>query len=164
MRKISLFLASILLAGCFVGCNNNSAENNKTTSANETGEVSFYKTDEDTFEIKTKYCSLFYPKKWQKTVKTEIVDKTPYVVKFIASENKKEIPLFDIAFGKTDKGSKLGKIKISEKYYDVYLVDHSSEWPDDISKDKNSNLYAMSEDVNVIISKLIYDSGMVTEE
>ena len=78
-------------------------------------------------------------------------------------EDNKDIPLFDVVFGKQSIGSKLGKLEIDNEKVDVYLVDHSGEWPENITKDSESNLFAMSEDVNVLISKLVYISEMVLE-
>lgn len=164
MKKLCILLTAVLLV-CLAGCDSSVSDSTSTTAISEAGneesEIGFYKTDEDTFEIKTKYCSLYFPKKWEKYVKTEIDDKEPYTVKFIAVEEEKEIPLFDIVFGKPSTDSKLGKLE-NEKV-DVYLVDHSGEWPENITKDSESNLFAMSEDVNVLISKLVYNSKMVLE-
>lgn len=163
MKKLCIFWVSVLLLMCFAGCNSDASDNKSTTAQPSTEEISFYTTDEDTFEIKTDYCSLYYPKKWEKNIKTKIDDKEPYTVKFIALENKEEIPIFDVVFGKSSTGSKLGKLKIDNEEINVYLVDHSGEWPEKITKDSESNLYAMSEDVNVLISKLVYNSEMVLE-
>ena len=167
MKKICILLTAVLLSVCFVGCDSGASDNTSTTaiasSGSEESEISFYKTDEDTFEIKTEYCSLYYPKKWEKYIKTETDDKEPYTVKFIALEEKDEIPLFDVVFGESSIGSKLGKLEIDNEKVDVYLVDHSGEWSENITKDSESNLYAMSEDVNVLISKLVYNSEMVLE-
>lgn len=167
MKKLCIFLISVLLSVCFVGCDSGTSDNTSTTaiSSSDSGEseIGFYKTDEDTFEIKTEYCSLYYPKKWENYIKTEIDDKELYMVKFVALEEKDEIPLFDIVFGKPSTGSKLGSLEIDNEKVDVYLVDHSGEWPENFTKDSESNLFAMSEDVNVLISKLVYNSKMVLE-
>ena len=92
MKKICILLTAVLLSVCFVGCDSGASDNTSTTaiasSGSEESEISFYKTDEDTFEIKTEYCSLYYPKKWEKYIKTEIDDKEPYTVKFIGLEEK----------------------------------------------------------------------------
>lgn len=167
MKKLFIVLMSVLLTICFFGCDSGVSDNNSTTATpdttNEESEISFYKSDEETFEIKTEYCSLYYPKKWEKYIKTEIDDKETYSVKFIALEEKDEIPLFDVVFGKSSTGSKLGSLEIDNEKVDVYLVDHSGEWPENITKDSESNLFAMSEDVNVLISKFVYNSKMVLE-
>ena len=166
MKKLCILFTALLLM-CLVGCDSGTSDNTSTTtvtsSGNEESEIGFYKTDEDTFEVKTKYCSLYYPKKWEKYIKTEIDEKEPYSVKFIALEDNKDIPLFDVVFGKQSIGSKLGKLEIDNEKVDVYLVDHSGEWPENITKDSESNLFAMSEDVNVLISKLVYNSNLVLE-
>lgn len=169
MKKLCVLITAILFAICFVGCNNNGTSDNTETTAvtpstvTEATEVGYYQTDEDTFEIETKYGALHYPKKWENNIKTKINDGEPYSVEFIALDEYDEIPLFDIVFGETDEGAKLGKLEINGETINVYLVDYSGDWPESVS-DEEIDLFAMSEDVNVLISKLVYDSNMVLED
>lgn len=169
MKKLCVLITAILFAICFVGCNNNGTSDNTETTAvtpstaTEATEVGYYQTDEDTFEIETKYGALHYPKKWESNIKTKITDEEPYSVEFIALDEYDEIPLFDIVFGETDEGAKLGKLEINGETINVYLVDYSGDWPESVS-DEEIDLFAMSEDVNVLISKLVYDSNMVLED
>lgn len=169
MKKLCVLITAILFAICLVGCNNNGTSDNTATTtvtpstATEATEVGYYQTDEDTFEIETKYGALHYPKKWESKIKTRITDGEPYSVEFIALDEYDEIPLFDIVFGETDEGAKLGKLEINGEIINVYLVDYSGDWPESVS-DEGIDLFAMSEDANVLVSKLVYDSNMVLED
>lgn len=169
MNKIILLcITALLCVCCFCGCGDESTVSKATvpqeTEITESTQVTaeYIKSDEEVFEIKTSYCSLYYPTKWKDNVKTEVITDEPCVVKFTALLDNKEYPLFDITFGETEKGFLLGTLPTETESIDVYLLDYSDNFPKDLSEEDKNNLNEMSNDVNVIISELVYKSGMTT--
>lgn len=97
--------------------------------------------DNELFEIKTSKVSLYYPKKWQDEVKTEVDgDK----VSFSCNETK----LFDLVFGECE-GDILGTYDGTKLYLIDYPLDKGKLKADEIKK-----MTAMKEDINVIIDNL----------
>lgn len=165
MKKITLLcITAMLCVFCFCGCNEDTAASEATapqeTTENIQATVDYIKSNEDVFEIKTPYCSLYYPTKWKDSVKTEVTAADPCVVKFTALLGEKKYPLFDIAFAKVEDGYLLGSLSTDTGSVDVYLVDHSDKFPENLTEEDKNNLFAMSNDVNILISELVYNSGM----
>ncbi len=134
----------------------------ESTQAEETYE--FFKSDEDTFDISTPFCTLKYPVKWQNFVSVETTSGDfAYYVTFNAYLESYTLPLFTLAFGDCDDGYLVGTLESGSDSRDVYVIDHSSEPHAVLSDEAEFSYMEMCEDVNVVISKLIYDSGMVIE-
>lgn len=167
MKKITLLcIVTMLCIFCFCGCSEETTVSEATTPQGTTESIQataeYLKNDEEVFEIKTPYCSLYYPTKWKDSIKTEVTSDEPCVVKFKALLGGKEYSLFDVSFGKTEKGYLLGSLPTDSESVDVYLIDHSEKFPKDLTEENKNNLNAMANDVNVLISELVYASGMTT--
>lgn len=120
------------------------------TSGNE-----LYPEDTEAMEIKTSYCNLYFPQKWEENleIKNE-KENGNSVVQFWAKIDKKDpVHIFDIIFGGeeytvgtiTDKNGK--KINVNVKSYENDLDD---KWTDE---EKNT-IYAIGEDINYLLLEL----------
>lgn len=111
----------------------------------------------DTFPIETPYGTLHYPAKWSDCVRTEINDNA---VAFYGSvEGRGEQPLFTLQFEQGD-GFYLGTFRDTT----VYIVDgeplFDTTWTD-VDKEQ---IYAMQEDVNVILKDFELREGTAQPE
>ncbi len=86
-----------------------------STEAPETEETV---EEEPVFTIKTEYCDLKFPEKWQGYATATPVEEDPYTVKFAYMDGT---PLFDIVFGEAD-GTFMGTLKTDEGDVPVYYV------------------------------------------
>lgn len=156
MKKILSFLLIILSALLiFSGC----ATNNPTDNTNET--IGYADTTEDTFTVDTKYCPLHYPTKWEEYTDVEILTEPYYSVSFNAIlDDSSKIPVFEVVFGDNKTGVLLGTINFENENINIYLIDNSDNWPSDLNSNETERLNMMSEDVNIMISKLVYESQM----
>lgn len=178
MKKIFLILltAVILLSVC-------SCKNEKTPdtaddtdpvvsdtvdleiSDDTTQDVSeFYVSDAEVYEIETPYGPIYYPTKWKDIAVTEISeDSASYRVKFSAQLDGKSVPLYTIAFGASEEGYiAAGTLMIGEdETIRVYYEDHSAEgMKAGLTGASEETYLTMCEDINVIMSNLVYVSGM----
>lgn len=176
MRKLIALLLISIIAVSTVSCGGNAETEETTTSTpvetpgateteteteTEAETYEFFRTDEETFDIYTPYCMLKYPVKWKDTVSTEVYESEgTYSVKFYAVLEWNTIPLFTVTFGQSESGYLLGTLDTEGSVYEVYLTDHSEELPEWLSEANELTYYEMCEDVNVVISKLVYDYGM----
>lgn len=176
MKKLFLPLLVVILVFMTVSCGfgfRNTDENvtqvqsetknlpEDTTISEPQDNREFYRTDETTFNIITPYLELKYPVKWQEYVSTEVIDNADYCeVKFHALLDGISIPLYSVFIGKCDSGYLLGTLQLSSGECEVKLVDYSTECPDSLTEESYNIYLQMCEDVNVIISKLVYDNGM----
>lgn len=103
---------------------------------------------EEVFEIETDIVSLYYPKKWQDIV-TVNPDKDNEEVKF----SYKDIPLFTIAFD-GDAGTAVGKYNGKT----IYLISYEPD-TDSMEPDEADTVFAMMDDVNVILEYLGKEKG-----
>lgn len=128
-------------------------DNNGVTAKSEVTEL--YPKDTEAMEIKTSYCNLYFPQKWEKNleIKNE-KENGNSVVQFWAKIDKKDpVHIFDIVFGGeeytvgtiTDKNGK--KINVNVKSYENDLDD---KWTDE---EKNT-IYAIGEDINYLLLEL----------
>ena len=140
--------------------NTNIADNKESQSENDP--IEFFKTDEETYIIETAYGPLKFPVKWKDYTFTETVQSgDTYGVAFTAVFGEERFSLYTIAFGNALGGYKLGTVNTENGEDDVYLIDAYNEAIEMTSEENRDVYYQMCEDVNVIISKLVYDSGMV---
>lgn len=127
---IFLFIVLPLTATLFTACENQQSSG-----------------EEGYFTIETSYCTLKYPKKWEETVKTDVLNDDTNTVHF----SKDGVNVFDITFG--DGDTLLGTLKKDGKSTDVYAL-----FNDFKKDDANYNTYmAMQDDVNYITANLEKD-------
>ena len=69
--------------------------------------------------------------------------------------------MYTLVFGDALEGYKLGAVETDKGVIDVYLIDTYDEAAEALPENEKLTYYQMCEDVNVIISKLVYDNGMV---
>lgn len=152
----------VVLSGCAAKNENDPEKSTEETQNTEAQETKFYTTDEDCYSIETKYGKLEYPEKWKNITKTEIVEEEPYTVQFFCVTSAGDVPLFDLHFG-GGEGFLLGTLPQDGKNIPMYLesfdIDQSA-----MSEEEYFNCCAMSEDVNVIISRLIEKNGLVLSD
>ena len=157
---IKIFIISLFLVGCAKIVNENDlnleVDNNTVDQSNE-----FYKSNEQTFEIETEYCSLYYPSKWKESIIIEINKTDYYSVEFSTSLNNENIKLFSIIFNEENRGNKLGVLSYENLSVPVSYIDYSDNFPDGLSNEENDQLSIMYEDINVVISNLVYVNNMV---
>lgn len=137
-------------------------ETEKITESNVETEAEFYKADGEFIDLVTSYVTFKYPVSWDGIVKTEVLENAMgSTVKFYAYLDYMNIPLYDFVIGESDSGLLLGTLETSIGSKSVYLLDHTTEV--DYSMSENSSLMyrQMGAQVNVIISNLIYESGMI---
>ena len=121
----------------------------------------YYKTDEDTFAIETPYGVLKYPSKWKDCLRAENYQNgNAHVVLLYAVLDGNDIPLYSVIFGQSEEGTPLGEVKNNEEAVQVHLVDHFGETALELSEELQMQYDQMREDINVLISKLVYESDM----
>lgn len=108
--------------------------------------------------IDTPYCKLYYPKKWEDSLKVKKKTDEPYTVEFYATIEKSDFHLFDFIFNGTD-GVLIGElttddgnaVKVNVNSYELEI--------DKLSDDEKSNLYLMQEDINYTLQKLLTEDN-----
>lgn len=148
MRKI--FALFVIIIMFFTSC-----------AIDKQEEYPFYSPDMDMYEIKTDYCNLYYPEVWKDSTLVTYDRGKSHNVKFSAQLDETSVPLFSINFGGS-QGEKLGTLNIENEQIDVLIETYVLN-EENYSTDEIKLLRGMSEDVNVIISKLIemYDLKLV---
>ena len=157
MKKLRIVIAILLvmLAVFSVSCKN------------EDNSADFYKTDVETYTIDNPICPLQYSVQWKDFVTTEVSEyEDGYIVKFTAVLEGKNIPMFSLALCEnSDTGYLLGTLKMKPGQKNVYIIEHFDEKKlDQISEQSAEQYRAMYDDINVIISKLVYVKGMILGE
>ena len=147
LLAIILVLIIVIVKGTY---ESKSVVKNKVSTTNE-----LYSEDTKAMEIKTSYCNLYFPKKWEKNLNIKKLEKdNNSSVQFWAKIDKKEpVHIFDIIFdgdGYTigtikDKNGK--KININVKSYETNL---DNTWT---KKEKNT-IYSIGEDINYLLLQL----------
>ncbi len=162
---LALVMSLCLLASC--GKAEEKSEDNtnvQTTESTEaaTEKIEYYKSDVETFEIQTPYANLKYPSKWEDECIVEKNEGDSYTVTVSGIVDDESVKLFDIVFGTVpENGYLLGTMTSDGEEVTVSLVDYSQDFTDDYSAEEYPDLYAMAEDVNEIISGLVYDYDMI---
>lgn len=171
MKKVILIFLTLVMSLCALtscGENEEKAEGDKAQTTSDaqatTEKIEFYKSDVETFEIETPYAKLKYPVKWKDECVVETTEGDPYIVAVSAKSGDESIKVFDIAFGAAPKnGNLLGTMNSDGKEVTVSIVDYSEAFADKYSAEESSRLYAMAEDVNEIISGLVYEYNLTLE-
>ena len=124
-------------------------------------EATYYQSEVDTFEIETPYGVLQYPEMWKNKVIVEQNDGSPYTVSFLVQKGEETIRLFDILFGESpDAAAELGTMDTASGAVRVSLLDYSGEAVSAFSENEREDIYAMAEDLNVVISGLVHQYGL----
>lgn len=170
MTRFILIILTLIMSLCLLtSCGNAEEKSEVDTKVQTTGnaettteKIEYYKSDVETFEIETPYANLKYPSKWKDKCVVNKTEGDPYIVTISGIVDDKNIKLFDIVFGAVPKnGYLLGTMTSDGKEVTVSLVDYSEDFSDDYSVEEHPELYAMLEDVNEIISGLVYDYNMI---
>ncbi len=129
-----------------------------TGSGSSEESVPFYQTDAETFTIETKYADLKYPSVWQELLSVSIKKLGTYTVSFYAKTSAGELLLFELSFDGGD-GYLLGLLPYKNKSVELRITSYDFD-KTGLSAEEYERCCAMSEDVNVIISKLIEEYGL----
>lgn len=168
MKRFILIILTLIMSLCVLtACGENEEKTDETvqTTANAeatTEKIEYYKSDVETFEIETPYAKLKYPVKWKDKCVVDKAEGDPYTVTVSGIVDDKNVKLFDVVFGTAPKnGYLLGTMTSDGKEVQVSIVDYSKDYAADYSPEEYPDLYTMAEDVNEIISGLVYDYNMV---
>lgn len=160
--KFLWIILLITLAGVCVSCGNKNKGN--TSNPTKDNGQDFYKEDIETFEIDNPICVLKYSLRWQAFVRTEVKTLSDGCsVTFHAMLEGKSIFLFSFIFcDVSEDGYLLGILQTKSGEKNVYLVDYfDAEQVAALSEEAATQYDEMCHDINVIISKLIYDNHMI---
>ena len=141
-----IFLISVFGMGYVIISDNNEKKEERLSSVEQQIQ------EEEALKIETKYCDLYYPKKWENNLSIKIKDEDNYLVTFIGQvKDGKENELFSIAFNGKE-GYKIGTLISDNDEIDVFLI--SAELPENLESDKQEILSGMQEDVNYLLKML----------
>lgn len=152
---IIVFVISVVLSSVIsynIGYNNASITNSQKNTATSSTQPTTEAIEE--MVIDTPYCKLYYPKKWEESLKVEKKTDQPYTVEFYATINDKDsLHLFDFIFDGKD-GVLIGELTTNDGNTVKVNVNSYELEIDKLSDDEKSNLYLMQEDINYILQKL----------
>lgn len=131
--------------------NGESSENSGETDAADAGP----EENEPVYTIKTEYCDLKFPEKWQGYVNAVPVEGEPYTVKFSYMDGT---PLFDIVFGE-EAGTLLGTIDSKKGVTPVYYVGYEL----DTGNVGYYDQLGIQDSADVILQNLKKDYGLKDE-
>lgn len=165
MKRLMLVsLIALMLLSC-LGCRQSEKddqEKKEETTEQSASENEFFQSNEKTFKIDTPYCALYYSEEWKDSVKVDVASEEPYTADFTALLDGHNVALFSIVIGKDfGEGYALGTLKTDKGEVTVYLIDRSGDIAVELSDESQLVFEHMCEDVNVIISNLVYKSGMI---
>ena len=124
-------------------------------------DIPFIEIEGDTYEIPTPYCNLQYPISWKDYIQLDTLETEDYYeVKFTALIEGNSIPLYSIILGDIEIGHLIGTVINETLTFDVRFLNYTEDSVPQMSDEGNLMYYQMGEDINVIISKLVYDCGM----
>lgn len=107
-----------------------------------------------TYNIDSAIASLSYPDKWKDFIETEQTDNAISFFGMVPAHDR--MLLFTLEFGESD-GYLLGTLNGT----DISIVEGTLEFDDSWSEAEREEIYAMQEDVNVILQGLIETEGFV---
>jgi len=143
--------------------NSDTSVNSETQdTASDTTEVSeFYKTDMEVYDISTEYVTLKYPVRWKEYVSVSVNDDADGCsAVFTAELDGNSFDLYSFIIADNYEGYILGTINTDQGNKNVYLEDQYDSDILLVDEELQKKYYEMCEDVNVVISKLVYDCGM----
>ena len=168
MKRSSRLLLTISSIVMLTGCSQSQDKKNVSTDASSQSIVeTIGASDEamsrvlddsgETYEIKTNKVTLSYPGKWKDLVETE--DSGNSVSFYADIPNHDKMLLFTIEFGDSN-GYLLGTLN----GMDVSIVESPLEFGDDWTDSGKNEVYAMKEDVNVLLDGLSKTKGFKANE
>lgn len=128
-------------------------EDKNVQSMNEQEEI-------NSFEIETKYCTLYYPEIWKEQIEINFSDEVGYKVEFYGNVDGKESKhLFNICFN-SDDGDLLGYFD-SEEVVNVSVERIDLEFDSDWTDEEQTQIYAMQEEMNFVVDMLDKEENYV---
>ena len=159
-RFLAVVLCIVALGSLMVACGTGNATPDSATFDEKPavdGEASMLNVQ--TYDIKTKYCTLKYPAMWEDAVTVETKSDNPYTLGFTGKVDDKSLPLFDLAFDSAE-GIALGTLHGDQDHTLSMIAYEITE--NDCSADQYRLFCGMQEDVNIIISNLKQDYDFET--
>lgn len=144
MKKFTVLLLIFGIFFVFAGCGKE-----KIPEASSGGD--------GVFVIKSPYCDLKYPEKWQDQVDIFVETGSFCTVEF--TDKRSGTPLFDLVFGR-EKGNLYGTLILDGENIVIRIVDYEL----DQNAEDYQTLCMMQEDVNVILQHLTEDYTVVINE
>ena len=155
IRKWSVMLLVICsIVSLFAGCGKKTPESTADPAVNQSEstpqeELFFYYTSIS--DIYTDFGTLYIPQKYEQLLKAEVDSDT---VKFITEQDGKTYTLFDLRIGK-EVGQLAGTLTDKRgTSRDVYVTVYDLGDISELAQDKQDQLYAMQEAVNVVAENL----------
>ena len=167
MKRILFIIAALCLLLTSCGAKEEAKDDTttapETTVAEETTEkIEFYKTDEEVYEIENSLCSFKFPVKWKDIVTASVSDDgNSCSVVFTVTLEDTTFGLYTVEIADESQGYCLGIVKTNAGEKAVYLIDQYDEYCLTLSEESKATYLQICEDVNVLISKLVYDNGMI---
>ena len=155
VRKWSVMLLVICsIVSLFAGCGKKTPESTADPAVNQSESMPPEEEFEDTTtlsEINTGFGTLYIPQKYEQLLKAEADSDT---IKFITEQDGKTYTLFDLRIGK-EFGQLAGTLTDKRgTSRDVYVTVYDLGDISELAQDKQDQLYAMQEAVNVVVENL----------
>ena len=155
VRKWSVMLLVICsIVSLFAGCGKKTPESTADPAVNQSESMPPEEEFEDTTtlsEINTGFGTLYFPQKYEQLLKAEVDSDT---IKFITEQDGKTYTLFDLRIGK-EVGQLAGTLTDKRgTSRDVYVTVYDLGDISQLAQDKQDQLYAMQEAVNVVVENL----------
>ena len=155
IRKWSVMLLVICsIVSLFAGCGKKTPESTADPAVNQSESMPPEEEFEDTTtlsEINTGFGTLYIPQKYEQLLKAEVDSDT---IKFITEQDGKTYTLFDLRIGK-EFGQLAGTLTDKRgTSRDVYVTVYDLGDISELAQDKQDQLYAMQEAVNVVVENL----------
>lgn len=155
VRKWSVMLLVICsIVSLFAGCGKKTPESTADPAVNQSESMPPEEEFEDTTtlsEINTGFGTLYIPQKYEQLLKAEADSDT---IKFITEQDGKTYTLFNLRIGK-EFGQLAGTLTDKRgTSRDVYVTVYDLGDISELAQDKQDQLYAMQEAVNVVVENL----------
>ena len=155
VRKWSVMLLVICsIVSLFAGCGKKTPESTADPAVNQSESMPPEEEFEDTTtlsEINTGFGTLYIPLKYEQLLKAEADSDT---IKFITEQDGTTYTLFDLRIGK-EFGQLAGTLTDKRgTSRDVYVTVYDLGDISELAQDKQDQLYAMQEAVNVVVENL----------
>ena len=155
IRKWSVMLLVVCsIVSLFAGCGKKTPESTADPAVNQSESTPPEEEIEDTTtlsEINTDFGTLYIPQKYEQLLKAEVDSDT---VKFITEQDGKTYTLFGLSIGE-EVGQLAGTLTDKRgTSRDVYVTVYDLGDISELAQDKQDQLYAMQEAVNVVVENL----------
>lgn len=149
-----MLLVVCSIVSLFAGCGKKTPESTADPAVNQSESTPPEEEIEDTTtlsEINTDFGTLYIPQKYEQLLKTEVDNDT---VKFSTEQDGKTYILFSLSIGE-EAGQLAGTLTDKRgTSRDVYVTVYDFGDISELAQDKQDQLYAMQEAVNVIVENL----------